>query len=256
MKKRISAIFLTTALLLTLTSTAMAVESTPTITVSDATALAGETVSVSISLANNPGIISLRLSVSYDTSVMTLTDIEDKDCFQNVTFADDAGKMASSPYIILWNSATSAQPCTANGVIATLKFVVKADAADGTYPVSVSYQAGDILDFDLRSVAFATKNGTVTVQGADGAGQLGDSIQWAYDKSASEVVLCGEIPQGCTVYLADYDASGRMVGLKQAVIGNRYVLTEQGRAALFLLGSSSFTPVCECAEIAANRAVQ
>ena len=254
MKRRISAIFLTIALLFTLTSTALAAESTPTVQLSSATAAAGDTVSVSISLANNPGIISLRLSVSYDTSVMTLTGIEDKGCFQSVTFADDAGKMASSPYMILWNSATAAQPCTANGVIATLKFAVKADAAGGTYPVSVSYQTEDILDFDLHSVAFATKNAAVTVQGADGAGQLGDSIQWAYDKSASEVVLCGEIPQGCVVYFADYDASGRMVGLKQAVIGNRYVLTEQGSASLFLLGSSSFAPACPSAEITANRA--
>lgn len=253
MKRRISTIFLTTALLFTLTSTAMAVESMPTITVSDATALAGDTASVTISLANNPGIISLRLSVSYDTSVMTLIGIEDKGCFQRVTFADDAEKMASSPYVILWDSATAAQPNTTNGVIATLKFAVKASAAGGDYPVSVSYQTGDILDFDLHSLAFAAKNAAVTVRGADGTGTLGDSVQWFFNKSASEVVLCGEIPQGCTVYLADYDASGRMVGLKQAVIGNRYALTEQGRAALFLLGSSSFAPACEHAEITANK---
>ena len=253
MKRRISTIFLTIALLLTLTSTALAAESTPTVQLFGGTALAGDTTSVTISLANNPGIISLRLSVSYDTSVMTLIGIEDKGCFQSVTFADDAEKMTSSPYVILWHSATAAQPNTTNGVIATLKFSVKADAADGTYPVGVSCQTGDILDFDLKNVAFTMKNAAVTVQGADGAGQLGDSIQWVYDKSAFEVVLCGEIPQGCTVYLADYDASGRMVGLKQAVIGNRYALTEQGRAALFLLGSNSFAPACTNAEIAANK---
>ena len=110
MKRRISALLLSAAMMLSLMSSAMAAESTPTVTVSDAAALAGETVSVSISLANNPGIVALRLRIACDTGVMTLVGVEDRGRFQSVTYTDDGESMAKSPYVILWHSATAARP--------------------------------------------------------------------------------------------------------------------------------------------------
>ncbi|MBQ7751956.1 MAG: hypothetical protein IJR79_03185, partial [Clostridia bacterium] len=50
-------------------------EDEATIKVSQSEAKAGETVEVTVSLENNPGIISMLLSVSYDKRTLTLRDV-------------------------------------------------------------------------------------------------------------------------------------------------------------------------------------
>ena len=45
----------------------------------------GDTVTVDLTLKENPGIISLRLKVKYDETVLTLTEKSVVNMFQNVT---------------------------------------------------------------------------------------------------------------------------------------------------------------------------
>ena len=47
-----------------------------TIVVSDVEAAAGETITVTVSMENNPGIVSAKVKVGYDASVLTLVKYE------------------------------------------------------------------------------------------------------------------------------------------------------------------------------------
>ena len=103
MKRMISilcAILLVTVLLLP-----AAAAGTPTITVSQATARRGESVDVTISLQNNPGIITMRLSVSYDTSALTLTNVTDLALLPGQTHSPD---YTAAPYTLYWDNGASA----------------------------------------------------------------------------------------------------------------------------------------------------
>ena len=79
MKNKFLAVFMTVAMLLS--SLVMVVpigaETAPEIVVSQASGKAGETVDVTISVANNPGIISLLTNLSYNSDVLEIAKVTD-----------------------------------------------------------------------------------------------------------------------------------------------------------------------------------
>ena len=133
--------------------------SDPTIVVSDVEGKAGETVSVTVSMKNNPGIVSTKVEIGYDNSVLEFVGAEDGDFnVKGYSYSDDT----RNPYIINW--------CWANGdnetteLLATLTFKIKDDAATGTYPLTLTYDnEGDIYDVDFETVVFGADEGSVTV---------------------------------------------------------------------------------------------
>ena len=135
----------------------------PCIRVSSAEAMPGENVDVTVSLENNPGLISMLLSVEYDDSVLTLTG------------CTDAGKLGTpyhspsfgTPYTLSWGDDTATSDNTYSGVIVTLHFTVHPDAEAGAYPITISYDEDepDIYNSDFESIHFELLPGTVAVGG-------------------------------------------------------------------------------------------
>lgn len=137
-------------------------ENAPVIVVDTVTANPGETVEVNISLQNNPGIVSMTLRASYDSTVLTLTNVEDG----GILGTQSHKPQYSSPYTLAWVNDTATTNFTANGVIATLEFAVNESAIVGeNYPITISYDAEnyDIYNKDVECVDFAIANGSVTV---------------------------------------------------------------------------------------------
>lgn len=132
---------------------------TPQIIVDSKTATAGGKVQISVNLANNPGVVSMYLNLIYDTDVLELLSVEDEGLLKGKTF----GQTLTSPYAITWDDSTAAENNKANGKIVTFTFKVKDDAELGTTTVSIAYNAGDIIDFDLQNVEFATVDGIITI---------------------------------------------------------------------------------------------
>ena len=154
---------------LTVNITAFA-EDEATIRVSQTEAKAGETVEVTVSLENNPGIISMLLSVSYDKRTLTLKDVKDAGILGASLHSDN---MATSPYYLFWSNGTAKTNFTSNGTIATLTFEVAEDAVTGDYPIKVTYdkRRDGIFDFDMEPVSFAIENGSISVDGISSATQ-------------------------------------------------------------------------------------
>ena len=160
--KKILAIFLSVLLICAAMPFAFATAAEdPTIVVSDVEGKAGETVQVTVSMKNNPGIVSTKVEVGYDASVLEFVGAEDGDFnVKGYSYSDDS----RNPFIINW--------CWANGdnetteLLATLTFKIKDDAAAGTYPLTLTYDnEGDIYDVNFDTVIFDAAEGSVTVIG-------------------------------------------------------------------------------------------
>lgn len=143
----------------------------PTFLVGDGAAKPGETVQVPVSIANNSGIIALRIHIAYDADVLTLQSVTDGDLFPGGTVLM-GGQVQANPYTVIWEDSLSRENYTQNGTLVTLQFLVSETAAPGDTTVSVTCDAGSTFDTDLNSVTFSTRNGVVTVQQSQTAPEL------------------------------------------------------------------------------------
>ncbi len=135
----------------------------PTIKVDSVDAAAGDTVRVNVRIAYNPGIISVKTAIGYDTSKLELTAAEAAD-FAGVTFGSPGNGMN-----INWMDPLAESNNTADGVLAVLTFRVLDTAAHGDTAITVTYDLEDVFDYDLDNVYFVTESGTVTVHTYDNA---------------------------------------------------------------------------------------
>lgn len=134
-------------------------DNAPSIVVSSAAAKAGDTVDVTITMSNNPGLVSANLYVNYDADVLTLKEVKDGGLLTGVTHSDN---YVTSPYGLCWVNDTAPENFTVNGVLATLTFEVSAEAVSGTSTISLEQ---DILNFDMDNVVFDLVNGDIQIEG-------------------------------------------------------------------------------------------
>ncbi|MBQ7564039.1 MAG: hypothetical protein IJT16_08620 [Lachnospiraceae bacterium] len=180
---------------------------------------AGGTVSVPISVAGNPGIGGLALTVSCDPS-MTIASIERGDVLASGTFNPDAGTG-----LVQWY--TMQDPARGDGVLFTLKLNVKAGTAKGSYPVSVNYKDGsraNITDENGNTLSVSFLAGSVAIADGvmgditgDGEVAMGDVVKLARavagnliltdaEKTLADVTGDGDIAMGDVVKLARFVA--------------------------------------------------
>lgn len=134
-------------------------ENAPMVVVDTIKAIPGSTVTVNVNLKNNPGITSMILKATYDTSLLTLT---------NVTYNSEMGGQTiypttmSSPVTLYWvNGFTNT---VYDGAFATLTFKVADNALPDQYSdITVSYNADDVYNIADDNVTFVTQTGKITV---------------------------------------------------------------------------------------------
>ena len=136
--------------------------------VGSAEAKLGDTIVIPVSVENNPGIVSLKLAVSYDSAVLELASVEVGDFVvaeqDGVTVGSPSfGPIENNPFTINWVDALATGNNKTNGVVANLTFKVKEDAAEGATEISVSYNPNDVFDTNYENVTFECKAGIVTV---------------------------------------------------------------------------------------------
>lgn len=121
----------------------------PVINVSTVYGLPGDTVTVSVSLANNPGIMAAALKPVYDDSVLELVKAE-------LNTTNFSGQFTAGAKVVWAGSADNAT----NGEFITLTFKVL-DGAEGSTVVSIAYDEGDICNEAEEDVNFAVMPGSV-----------------------------------------------------------------------------------------------
>ncbi len=134
-------------------------DTAPAFVLDNAVAKAGETFTVAIRTKNNPGVVSIKLAVGYDSNVVELVSSEFKDFTGGLS---GTSPMTDNPFIINWADALNPNNTT-NGVVALLTFKVKDGAAIGDTAITLSYDPEDVYDENFDNVTFATVDGTVSV---------------------------------------------------------------------------------------------
>ena len=126
--------------------------------VQDVTASPGEEVAIVISLSQNPGLISLRVSATFDASALSLVSADDAGLLPGFVTPSPA---LQSPYVLYWKNSFATQNYTAVGELVTIRFRVAPDAV-GVIPVTVSVMDSYNASFQKNAIAGATAKVSVT----------------------------------------------------------------------------------------------
>ncbi|MBQ7160663.1 MAG: hypothetical protein IJR90_03040 [Clostridia bacterium] len=123
-----------------------------TIRVGSASGKPGETVTVNVDFLDNPGFNTFALSIDYDAERLSLVDA--------AVNPDVGGQFAFSRKAV-WLASADTDFC---GTFLTLTFTILPDAPEGDAFVSVSYNPGDICNYNEQDVDFEIEAGAVTVE--------------------------------------------------------------------------------------------
>ena len=114
----------------------------------------GSTVDVAVTIADNPGMDVMKLKFSYDTTALTLKDME-LGSVMTGTFTKNLDKA------VALLEAAGTTNATGNGTLVTLKFEVKSTAAAGNY--TIGFLVAEAVNRNEERVALTTQAGTVSV---------------------------------------------------------------------------------------------
>ena len=132
--------------------------------VGKADAAAGDkNVTIRISVQDNPGILGMRFSVSYDESVLTLTGASNGEAVRRVLTLTKA-KTLHSGCNFVWDGIEIGAADIQDGAVLELQFQVSDSAAAGKYPITIRYSSGDIVDNDLQSLSPQIQNGYISIK--------------------------------------------------------------------------------------------
>ena len=160
MKKWISFLLCLLMVSSCITISATAIQAEPTVALSSAQGSAGDTVTVTATVANNPGIVSMYLELEYDRSRLELVSATDCGLLAGKTFSKT---VTTYPYALTWDDSLADGNNTSNGDLVILTFKILDDAPYGRATVTLK-NANGILDFNLDPVDFTFVSGTVTVE--------------------------------------------------------------------------------------------
>ncbi len=166
------------------------VSAAETIAIKGVETVSGDTVTVDINITSNPGIVSMRLFVDYDTSALTLVGVTDNGKFTTKQFADTYG----NGYTMLWTDGATTANKTFTGSVATLTFSVNDGVEDltGAFVTLYTKKTNDILriknaNLDLESVTPVFTNVVINKDCLSGH-DFGDWQEDANQSTASEIL--------------------------------------------------------------------
>ena len=150
--------------------------------VSSTAAYPGGIIQVTISADNNPGIVAVLLKISYDKTLLTLTNVENGTVFGTLAFTQ-GNDLSAVPYVLMWEDSLSETNYTTTGTLATLTFSVNPNASVGDTIITVKYDEDSTFNTDLDNVPFDVTGGVISIRSScpgdadeDGAVTLQDVV--------------------------------------------------------------------------------
>ena len=134
----------------------------PTIVISNVNAKPGEKVKVAAKIVNNPGILGMSVTLSYDESVLELLSVEGGDAFMDIldmTYSENLGNGC----IFLWDGQEITPEQVKDGEFLIMEFQVSKDSAAAKCPIMLISDEGGTVDNDLQPLDIAIENGFITV---------------------------------------------------------------------------------------------
>lgn len=134
----------------------------PSIIISETEAKPGEKVTVTAEIVNNPGILGMALTLSYDDSVMELLDVKSGEAFEDILDMSHSEKLDNG-CIFLWDGEKIMPEQIKDGIILTMEFQVHKEAEAAKSPITLIYDDAGIVDNDLQPIELVIENGSVLV---------------------------------------------------------------------------------------------
>ena len=185
------------------------VEYVGSIVASTAEGSVGNTVNVTVSLTDNPGLISAKVKVLYDSAVLKLVGYEAGNFAAGGYSWGDIEK-ADGSFIINWCDAIN--PDSTADLLATLTFEVLEGAEDGFTPITLQFDcdgdmfnaAGDAIWFDAVNGGVEIVTKSYTLGDLDGNGRINNRDLGMLQQHLNEW------PVNINTDAADLDANGRI----------------------------------------------
>lgn len=134
----------------------------PSIVLSNAQAKPGEKVNVSVSVVNNPGILGMSLTLSFDESVLKLVNAEEGTAFDGILDMNHS-KTLENGCVFLWDGENLTEDQIQDGEILNLEFEVLEDAPKGKTQIVLMGDEDGTVDQNLETVNPVIENGFITV---------------------------------------------------------------------------------------------
>lgn len=135
---------------------------TPTIVISNVNAKPGEKVKVAAKIVNNPGVLGMSVTLSYDESVLELIDIEGGDAFKDILEMSYSENLENG-CIFLWDGEEITPDQVQDGEFLILEFQVSKEVSAAKCPIMLISDEGGTVDNDLQPLDIAIENGFITV---------------------------------------------------------------------------------------------
>ena len=194
-----------------------------------ATGRPGSTVEIPVTVSHNPGVISMLLNLEYDNSVLTLTKV---DATRLIGDFQGSQTLTAMPYRLSWADDYATANHTDDGLLVTLTFDISPNAAEGDYPISLSYNNNqqDIYNVDLKTVEFSVTHGSVRVSRALIGDVNKDGLVTTMDRLYIARHVAGWSGYGDTdidMVAADVNADGYVTGMDRTIL-TRHLLGWSG----------------------------
>lgn len=177
----------------------------------------GDTFDVNISLKNNPGIASMRLTLTYDKSVMALTNVTDLGLIGEAVHSSD---YTVDNYTLYWDNGTATSNFADDGDIVTLTFMVNDTVKSGDYPIMITYDYNnsDIVNCELIPVRFEIVNGFVTIKSFTYGDVNDDGRVNALDSAYLSRYIAKWTGVSINLNAADVNKDGKINALDSAIL--------------------------------------
>ena len=143
---------------------------TPTLSISSGEVKAGESVTLTVSIEDNPGIAAAMVYIYFDTDVFTVDP--DKDLAAAGKFQSGGSMVANSVdegtrdgVLALWFSAKNV---STDGEFVKINLRAAKDAPNGSYAVKLEYSPNDTCNENAENVQLHCKSGKIELTGGAG----------------------------------------------------------------------------------------
>ncbi len=199
------------------------IETDADLVVGNVTGSAGSTIKVPVTVVNNPGIQSAKVKVIFDTSVLKFVSYEAGN-FSASGYSWSDKEVANEKGYVIINWCDAVNPDSTADLLATLTFEILADAAEGTYPMTIEFSCEDDMFNEAdETVWFNAVNGVVTVVNSIPGDANGDGKVNNKDLGLLQQYL-NEWPVTVDTVAIDLNGDGKVnnkdLGLLQQLLNN------------------------------------
>lgn len=135
----------------------------PVLIVSNAEGKPGDTVKIAANIVNNPGILGMTLTLSYDENVLKLLKADMGEAFKDILDMSHSKELESG-CVFLWDGETISDEQIVDGELLVMEFKILKEAANGVSTVQLICNEDSTINNNLEVLDVSVEKGVVTIQ--------------------------------------------------------------------------------------------